>query len=164
MFTCTEILPKEIWSFNPSCELLSFCKRSRMMWKKPFFFFFFQELPSRTQLQLHPVCTLVPMGPQTHRSTDTRQSDSEKQSPLSSFQPQISEPDMTRLSFRQLSLFVIWRPGFLETSIEFISCVCWGNTEDLSSLKEVKQPYDTKACCLTPVLAWKIFGKSQTCP
>ncbi len=125
---------------------------------------FFQELSSRMQLQLHPVCKLVPVGPWTHRSTDTQQSDSEKQLPLSSFQPQISEPDMTRLSFRQLSLFVIWRPGFLETSIEFISCVCWGNTEDLSSLKEVKQPYNTEPCCLTPVLALKIFGKSQTSP
>lgn len=109
------------------------------------------------QPQQHPVCTLFPMGPWTHRST--QQPDSEKQLPLSSFQPEISEPDMTRLSFRQLSLFVIWRPGFLETSIEFISCVCWGNTEDLSSLKEVQQLYNTDACA-TLVPSWKNIWKT----
>lgn len=110
----------------------------------------------------NPVCTLVPRRPWTHRSADKQQSESEKQLPLSSFRPQISEPDMTRRSFPQLSLFVIWRPGFLKTSVEFISCVCWGNTGELSSLKEVKCTGNAETCCLTPAFSCKRVWKIQT--
>lgn len=126
-----------------------------------------EELSSRMQLQLHRCLYTFSHGTlNTHTQHCT---DSEKQLPLSSFQPEISEPDMTRPSFRQLSLFVIWRPGFLETSIEFISCVCWGNTQHLSSLEEVKQWYNTERGLMSARLlllcsSEKIFGKSpQNC-
>lgn len=128
-----------------------------------FFFsprFIFKNATIATPMSVH----LFPWDPK-HTDPQTRSSQRVRNScHFQVFRPQISEPDMTRLSFRQLSLFIIWRPGFLETSIEFISCVCWGNTEDLSSLKEVKQACDTKACCVTSVLTWKIFGISKTCP
>lgn len=77
----------------------------------------------------------------THRLP--RQSDSKKQLPFLSFQPEISETDATLFSSAMLVCYLAAR----ETSVEFISCVCWGNTEWLSSLKEVLQQYNT---CLTP--------------
>jgi len=149
MFTCTYLdTITEIWPFNPSSELLSFGKRD-LSWRNatasiPCLYTFSREtLNTQTHWSMH---------------RNTQQSDSKTQLPLSSFQPQISEPDMTLFLSAELVCYLA-AGGSLRLRWELISCVCRCNTETLSSLKEVKQLCNTQAYCLTPVLFWKMFGK-----
>lgn len=146
MFTCTE----RSGPLTP--QVNCFHCVSETEWCGDVFFFFskiyLQECNCSYTLSVH-------LFPWDHKHTDPQTQSS--QIVRNSCHFQVSNQRYLSQTW-QGSRFVSWAcllsggRGFLETSIEFISCVCWGNTDNLSSLKEVKQPYDTEACCLTPVL------------
>lgn len=94
-----EMLPKRSDPLTPRVNRFHFVGENRRM-LRCLFCFPPRDLSSRMQLQLHPVCSAgFPRDPK-HTDPETRsKSGSEKQLPLSSFRPQITEPDMTRRSF-----------------------------------------------------------------
>lgn len=96
------MLPKRSDPLTPRVNCFHFAGENRRMLRCLFFFFCFppRDLSSRMQLQLQPVCSAsFPRDPK-HTDPETRsKSESEKQLLLSSFRPQITEPDVTRRSF-----------------------------------------------------------------
>lgn len=158
MFTCAETLPKRSDPSTPYVNCFHFVREKEGCWDVFFFFssrFIIENATTATPCLY--TCSHETLNTQIHRQSAVREWET-----VATFKfPTTDIWDMTRRSFRQLSLFVIWRPGFLETSVEFISCACWGNTKVLSSLKEVKREGITEPHCLTPCVLLKSTWKIQ---
>lgn len=149
----TRILPRRSGPLTPHVNCFHSVSETdeRTMWVcLPFFISFFFFLPKLylQECNCTPSVHSFPWGPK-HTDPQTHSGTVREGETVATFKFPTADiwarHDKT-LFFVSPSLFVIWRPGFLETSIEFISCACWGNTQNFSSLEEVEQAHDTEVC------------------
>lgn len=98
---------------------------------------------------------------ETLKHTDTQQSESEKQLALSSFQPKISEPDMTRLSFSSAEP-VCYLVAGVPSDFYRVHFLCLLRQHTcISHLWRRWYNQKKSSACRNPVLSSQIFGNNN---